>query len=186
MIGDVLPIGLLIALVCFIFWYYRKSARVARALAAKDLTRVAGWLALLCVALCFAPLRDLGEFAQYLRSMEQQYPDLIAAPQYATYQLLAWSASGLAYVICFWAVWQLSRRREWSSVMWGMTSLVAIGPALVVVRGLFIPWFLLGHIEVDQETVTGTALASISTVIWIVYLSKSKRVKVRYGAGTTQ
>ena len=181
MIEAVFFVAVLIAAGAFVRWYLKSDGRKARIAGERSLTGVAGWLALLCFGLSIAPLLDVQRFIESTNALERQYPGLLALPGYETYKALCWIATGLAAVASFGAAWHLSRRRAWSSVMWAVAGVLASGPVIIVLRDVLIPSVVFGPAEIHEQIWTGIFATSTLSVVWITYLFKSKRVRIRYG-----
>ena len=180
-----LPIWLAIIAVGLVFWYYRrKRSRYvgdSSTVIGSTPDTMGGWLAWFCILLALSSINAVLDFNASVRSLESKNLSLSTVPSWVAYQHYCWLFIGSASLFCLIALWRLGRVREWSSVMSGMAAAAIIGPLLAIMCGLVIPWVTVGRTDLDAELFLTILKPSIWAAIWITYLSKSKRVRARYG-----
>ena len=143
---------------------------------------IGGWLALLILGLVllgpfFGAVRIGGDIA----STESQYPGLLTVPAWATYKSAIWFSYLLGTGLGIYAGVCLFSKRDASVVSKAKIIIWIIGPAAAVVNSFVIPLAIFGKLESDPR-IFGALLGSILfTTLWTAYLSKSRRIKARYG-----
>lgn len=141
-----------------------------------------GWLTFLVVQMMligpvWAGMQTLGAFSL----SEEKYPYLTDSDHWAYYKAMTWFAFGISSLISFVGGCELLQFHKWSSVSRAKTILVITGPVAHLVYAYIIPYICLGKAESEPSRVIGQLiLALIPPVIWISYLSRSKRVRNTY------
>jgi len=144
---------------------------------------VGGWLLLLVVGLMFlGPLTGAGRINADIMSSESQYPNLTTVDAWSTFKSATWWAFLVVCCLSFYAGFGLAKGREMSVVKRAKVLLWVIGPAALLVMGLFIPLAVFGRIEFDPQLFWSLIASAIVAAVWTAYLSKSKRVRATYGS----
>jgi hypothetical protein len=154
-------------------------------IAAQDVNSLAGiqgWLLFFVISLgILAPLLNLGSLHGSFHEQELAYPHLATYPEWNSYKNMVWLTLAGASAFGIYAAWQLSFVWKESSVTLAKIALVVWLVASAFIT-FVIPSIAFGK---DGNWVGGDAVGQIltriiSTVIWLIYLSKSKRVKATY------
>jgi hypothetical protein len=142
-------------------------------------TGVGGWLLLLVVGLMvLGPLIDAVLINADFLSAEARRPVLNSIPEWKTYKNATWLVFFIAAAISFYGALGLSMGRGWSVVRRTMAILWIRGPVATIAIAIIVPATIFGETNVDLG---GLIASAITTGIWTVYLSKSKRVHNTYG-----
>lgn len=141
-----------------------------------------GWLSFLVAQMMvigpvWAGMQTLGAFSL----SEEKYPYLTDSDHWAYYKAMTWVAFGISSLISFVGGCELLQLHKGSSVRKAKIILVITGPVAHLVYAYIIPYLCLGKAESGPSRIIGQLiLALIPTVIWISYLSRSKRVRNTY------
>ena len=174
----IIVIGMIGAVVLMVRWLSSRSKSAPGALYG-----VGGWLAFLVVILSvISPLKAFGETAKVLREAVQAYPEVVTVPAWSGYVAGVWvllaGVVGWQWYVC----WLLANRFEPRSINWAKVLLLA-APIATLLCDMALGQFFLG-VSDPSDSIASTLGALLSGLIWIGYLSKSRRVANTYYAGS--
>lgn len=138
---------------------------------------VGGWLLLLVTWFMLSPLSGIILMFGVFTSIEELYPILKSATKWSTYKTMCWWIALFTSCLQFYAGLGLIKERSISAVKRAKIILWINGP-LVTLITIFLIVLIFGKFELNL------IYSIIVSVIWITYLSKSKRVKATYGITT--
>jgi len=143
---------------------------------------VAGWLLLLAGGFVYSgPLVAGSKLSSMFRNAEILHPNVLGVPAWHHFKIATWSVYAVTTCISVYGGVVLVRLRTPSAVQTAKAVLWLAGPIAGLVQGIAVPWFVF-HKVLDIGMSLGVLTVScISTILWIAYLSKSKRVKTTYG-----
>jgi hypothetical protein len=133
-----------------------------------------GWLALVGVGFCLAPLRILRDVTQHARVLQSDTWAVLTTPGTAAYHPL-WAPIILGEIVVNVGLLSVSvlaiylffkKRRAFPRV--------AIG---LLVAGVTIP---VAAAQVDADDIRGLGQATVGAAIWIPYFLRSKRVRATF------
>jgi uncharacterized protein DUF2569 len=140
---------------------------------------VGGWLLILVVVmLVVGPTMSIYKAFVLLISAN---PYLDSFSNLRLYKLVVSATTLVLAGTSFYAGMCLAVRRDQSAVSTAKWTLWLTGPVGVVLVGGLYPLVLLGKTDFPS-LLNGTAGSALGAVLWTIYLSKSKRVRMTYGA----
>jgi len=148
----------------------------------KVLSGVGGWLTFLIFGMTvLGPLLGFGRLDLEFASAEQQFPLVTSLANWKAYKSATWDAFFVISAISFYGGYGLAVGKDWSVVRIAKFILWLTGPCATVVMGWVIPTMFLDNSFVNYSDFVGGLISSIiATIIWTIYLSKSKRVRNTY------
>ena len=141
-----------------------------------------GWLRFFVISLgILGPALSLGRAAGNFRGDEMVYAALASVPAWATYKTVVWLTLALFSAFSIYAALKLRFVWKPASVMLAKIAVVS-WPVCSLAVGVVIPMAILGdeELSLDPKFVGSFLALIISTVVWFVYLSRSKRVRATY------
>lgn len=178
-------IVLLSLLAAAAYGIYRYGKRYPPASASSDgLSGVAGWLLLLVIGLMLlgpviGTLSLLGNFG-YAEYQNHALKSLATWDHYKAASLTTYLAISC---VSLYGGWKLLKGRNTSVVRIATVVLWIVGPVASISLTLLVPLFVFGKIESDESVIRGLIGSIIYSIIWTLYLFKSKRVCNTYGVG---
>lgn len=156
----------------------RKPARTS----ASCPSGVGGWLLLLVTGLIvLGPLMGAARINAEFSSADALYPSLVSVSEWGAYKSVSWWSFLAMSCLSLYAGIGLLRGRSRVVVKRAKILLWVVGPVSYVVMGVIIPWLVLDSLTVSSQLFGGFMASFIITLIWTLYLSRSKRVKATYG-----
>lgn len=144
---------------------------------------VGGWLLLLVLGMMIlGPLFGAGSMGVGIMEAERQDPKLISLAEWETFKSASWWVFFIFASISFYGGWGLAYGKDWSVVERAKLILWLTGPVASIALGLFVPLMVFGQkwMNVSNSPISGLISSFISASIWVMYLSKSKRVQATY------
>lgn len=141
-----------------------------------------GWLRFFVISLgILGPALSLGRAAGNFRGDEMVYAALASVPAWATYKTVVWLTLALFSAFSIYAALKLRFVWKPASVMLAKIAVVS-WPVCSLAVGVVIPMAILGdeELSLDPKFVGSFLALIISTVVWLAYLSKSKRIRATY------
>lgn len=145
---------------------------------------VGGWLLFLIFALIFlGPLVGSGRMMSDLTQAEVLYPALPELDVWKTYKIVAWILQAIAVALSIYAGRLLLAKRSQDTKQKVIMLLWASGPVMALVA-MIAPAFVMGMDAMPSfgEVAVPVLSASVSALVWTLYIKKSKRVRNTYGA----
>jgi hypothetical protein len=179
-----LPLALVVVIGYLIFLKFTKDAATGNA-RPDGLTPygIHGWLRFFIFSSYFlAPLFALGRTSNELRAAEERAPQLLTLDGWSQYKTASW-----ILLICivgwqWWAAYGLRNRLEPKSVFHIKVLLIA-APFAAFIDLFFAQLFLnvQANAELIGSTIGGFVGASIVSLVWFFYFTRSVRVRNTYG-----
>lgn len=144
---------------------------------------VGGWLLLLVLGMMIlGPLFSAAHISGGIMEAERQDPELISIVEWETFKSATWWVFFAFVSISFYGGWGLVYGKDWSVVERAKLILWLTGPVSSIALGLFVPLMVFGQawMNVSNSLIPGLISSFISASIWVMYLSKSKRVQATY------
>lgn len=164
----------------------KKAALESAPLPTDKLVGIHGWLKFFVISLgVLGPALSLGKVGVAFRDDEMIYAALMHSSEWSTYKTTVWLT--LAVFLAFSIYAALKLRFVWkpSSVTLAKIAL-ASWPVASLLMGLVFPMMIFpGQSTLDTKFVGSFLALIVSTVVWIAYLSKSKRVRATYYGSIT-
>lgn len=150
------------------------------------LVGIHGWLRFFVISLgILGPALSLGKVGVAFRDAEMVYSVLINSSEWSTYKTTVWLTLAAFLSFSIYAALQLRFVWKPASVTLAKTA-VASWPVANLLMGVVIPTMVFpGKSTLDAESVGSFLALIVSTVVWITYLSKSKRVRATYYSSVT-
>jgi len=161
-----------------------QNTKYATAETADPLYGVRGWLAFFVICLgILGPALTLGKTAGSFYAAEKAYTVLINTPTWTTYKNSVWVTLAAFSAFSIFSAIQMQFNRTPASITLAKISLVS-WPVAAWLIGVAIPdSVFLGNAPTTNVNLVGLLISAIATcIIWITYLSMSKRVRVTYRA----
>jgi hypothetical protein len=165
----------------------KTTARQSTSLPDDKIFGIHGWLRFFVISLgILGPALSLGRAAGNFRDEELAYSVLAAIPAWGTYKTAVWLTLGVFSAFSIYAALQL--RFVWKPASVTLAKIaVASWPVSGLLIGVVLPLMAFrGQAVTTDLKFVGSFLALIiSTVVWFVYLSRSKRVHATYMGAMT-
>lgn len=144
-------------------------------------TGIGGWLAFLILGLIFlGPLIGASRIYFDLLSAESQRPELLNLARWDRFKAGTWCCFTAISLISIAAGLGLWVSRKQSIINRTILALWMAGPVGAFVMAVIVPLLAFGRTPTAAETLAVIISASIPTLVWTVYLIKSKRVMYTY------
>ncbi|MBF0605885.1 MAG: DUF2569 family protein [Nitrospirae bacterium] len=141
---------------------------------------IGGWLQFLIVSLVFiGPLVAIARTNGGIYSVEATDPSFIGMAQWKTFKTACWWTTFIDVGMSIYIGIVLMRGQTMIDVRKAQVMLwIRLGIGIASTLLLLI--FIFGRAEITPEVIGSFIVAAVSTAIWSVYLSRSKRVKATY------
>lgn len=141
---------------------------------------IGGWLQFLIVSLVFiGPLVAIARTNGGIYSLEATDPSLIGMAQWKTFKTAFWWTTFIDVGMSIYIGILLMRGQTMIDVRKAQVMLwIRLG--IGIASTLLLPTFIFGRAEITPEVIGSFIVVAVSTAIWSVYLSRSKRVKATY------
>ncbi|HEY7437018.1 MAG TPA: DUF2569 domain-containing protein [Methylomirabilota bacterium] len=152
---------------------------------ASGLVGLRGWLALVGVGFCLAPLRILRDVTQHARVLQSDTWAVLTTPGTAAYHPL-WAPIILGEIVVNVGLLSVSvlaiylffkKRRAFPRVAIG---LLVAGVTILVLDLLAVRLIPVAAAQVDADDIRGLGQATVGAAIWIPYFLRSKRVRATF------
>ena len=152
---------------------------------ASGLAGLRGWLILVGVGFCLAPLRILKDMTEHLKVFQSDTWAVLTTPGSAAYHPL-WAPVILGEVVVNVALLSVSalaiylffkKRRAFPRVAIGF---LAAGLVVLVLDLLVVRLIPVAATQIDASDIRGLAQATVGAAIWIPYFLASKRVRATF------
>lgn len=162
----------------------KETCSQATSLPSDGLIGIHGWLRFFVISLgILGPVLTFGRNAVGFQEAERTYAVLVNSGEWATYKTAVWLTLAAFSSFSIYAALQLRFIWKLPSVRLAKIS-VASWPVASVVIAFFIPKIVFpsGSIlaAVDPQFIVSFVLQVFFTIVWIFYLSRSKRVRATY------
>lgn len=142
---------------------------------------VGGWLKLLVILLTvIGPLVSVLFHAAEIRKVEEVFPDIVNHPAFTRYIHFSWAILLICCVVSIIAGYRLWKYLVRKSVNSAIIALwfIALFPALAM---FIYTWVTTGNVGYALAGIAGERWQFlVGTIIWHIYLRRSKRVKNTY------
>ncbi len=183
--GSIVFFGLLAFGLTGYFWMRsveKSKPSTSTSLPNEKILGIHGWLRFFITSLgILGPALSLGRVAANFRDDEMVYAALASVPAWATYKTVAWLTLALFSAFSIYAALKL--RFVWKPASVTLAKIAVVSwPVCNLVVGVVIPLVVFGNeaLSLDPKFAGSFLALIISTVVWLVYLSRSKRVGATY------
>lgn len=143
-------------------------------------TGIGGWLVFLIASLFLSPLKNLAMINRDIISTEASYPNLLNSVDWHNYKISIWLIF-LAYTsLSIYAAFRLIKIKNLLTITIVKISLLALTTQKLALELILPTIFFSNKLDLSAEFFGSCLSNIILAIIWILYLSKSKRIRYTY------
>lgn len=146
----------------------------------KEISGIGGWLFFLVISFLLSPFYFLGFFSSEVFVTESLYPEIVNIDAWNTYKTYTEYLIYITFILCFCGAGLLIFNRSSKSISYVKVIIWMLGPVSLIFISLLLPIYFIGKDAVEGSIVISLPFSILLSILWTMYLNKSKRVSNTY------